>query len=184
MHNNYSQIYYFIDSFNMDLLEKLNKNIAIIYRNYTKPHVEEEISKINKFCNKIGKRFYLSNDIKLVDKLNLKGIYIPSFNKTLDVLKLRKKKIHILGSAHNLKEILQKKKQKIDVIFISPIFKISKKNTNLSISKFKILANHTNQKVVALGGINIKNIKKIKMLDCYGYASISYINNTYSNYKT
>jgi len=102
----------------------------------------------------------------------------------LDVLKLRKKKIHILGSAHNLKEILQKKKQKIDVIFISPIFKISKKNTNLSISKFKTLANHTNQKVVALGGINIKNIKKIKMLDCYGYASISYINNTYSNYKT
>ena len=56
-------------------------------------------------------------------------------------------------------------------------------NTNLSISKFKTLANHANQKVVALGGINIKNIKKIKMLDCYGYASISYINNTYNNYK-
>ena len=76
----------------MDHLKKLNKNIAIIYRNYTKPHIEDEIIKINKFCNKIGKKFYLANNVKLVDKLNLKGIYIPSFNKTLDVLRLKKKK--------------------------------------------------------------------------------------------
>ncbi len=167
----------------MDHLKKLNKNIAIIYRNYTKPHIEDEIIKINKFCNKIGKKFYLANNVKLVDKLNLKGIYIPSFNKTLDVLRLKKKKVHILGSAHNLKEILFKKKQKVDVFFLSPIFKVNKNRNSLTISRFKTLANHATKDVVALGGINHNNIKKIKILDCFGYASISYIDNIFNKHK-
>ena len=34
----------------------------------------------------------------------------------------------------------------------------------------------TRTRVIALGGINKRNIKKIKMLNCFGFAGISYFN--------
>ena len=83
-----------------------------------------------------------------------------------------KKKFLIFGSAHNNKEIKIKEKQLVKIIFLSSIFK---KNKNyLGINKFKLLSNLTNIKVIALGGISIKNIKELKLLDCFGFAGISY----------
>ena len=83
-----------------------------------------------------------------------------------------KKKFDILGSAHNIKEIRRKEIQNVDKIFISSVFK---KNKNyLGINKFKLIANLTNKKVVALGGISKKNKKKIKLLDNFEFAGISF----------
>ena len=121
------------------------------------------------------KNFFLANDIRLANKLNLDGVYIPAFNNSLSVYKLKNKNMILLGSAHNLKEINQKKKQGIDIIFLSPTFEVNKSNNFLDVIKFNILANLLNGKAIALGGINKNNIKKIKMLNCYGFASISYI---------
>ena len=83
----------------------------------------------------------------------------------------------LLGSAHNIKEINEKKLQKIDYLFISPIFKATKKNNYLGLIKFNILSKKFNNMVVALGGINTANINKIKNIKNYGFASISYIKN-------
>ena len=78
----------------------------------------------------------------------------------------------VVGSAHNLKEIKIKERQKVQSIFISSIFK---KNKNyLGLNKFKILVKYTKKKVVALGGISKKNIKQIKLTDVSSIAGISY----------
>ena len=69
----------------------------------------------------------------------------------------------------------------MEYIFLSPLFKIYKKNNYLEINKFLRLKNHSNQKIIALGGINKTNIKKLNMLNCYGFASISFIKSL--NYK-
>jgi len=175
IHNKVLKNFYFIDDFNKDHIRSLNKNISIIYRNYTKKYNEEKILEIKKFCKNIKKKFFLANDINLTNKLNLDGAYIPAFNNSLSVFKLKNKNMTLLGSAHNLKEINQKKKQGIDIIFIAPTFKVIKSNNFLDVIKFNILANLLDGKVVALGGINKNNIKKIKILNCYGFASISYI---------
>ena len=106
-------------------------------------------------------------------KLNLNGAYIPSFNKSFNHLNFSvQKKFVIIGSAHNLKEIRVKELQKVDAIFLSSIFK--KNNSYLGINKFNNLKKLTNTKIVALGGISTKNIKKLKILDCFGFAGISY----------
>lgn len=175
IHNKSLKKFYFIDDFNKDHIRSLNKNISIIYRNYTKKYNQEKIIEIKKFCKNIKKEFFLANDVNLTNKLNLDGAYIPAFNNSLSVYKLKNKNMTLLGSAHNLKEINQKKRQGIDIIFIAPTFKVNKSNNFLGVTKFNILANLFNGKTIALGGININNIKKIKMLNCYGYASISYI---------
>ena len=115
----------------------------------------------------------MSNDIKLANKLKLDGAYIPSFNTSLNHLSYRfSKNFKIVGSAHNLKEINIKTTQNVQQIFISSLFK---KNKNyLGINKFKLIANLTKKKIIALGGISNKNLNKLRLINCVGFAGISY----------
>ncbi len=166
--------YYFIDKFETNNINNQSQQTTIIYRNYSsKIENENLILKIKAHCKKKGIKFYLSNNIKLAMKLNLDGAYIPSFNKSTKHLAYSyRKKFEIIGSAHNLKEIRIKEKQKVLKIFVSSLFK---RNKNfLGINKFKILANLTKKDVVALGGISQNNIKKLRLLRCQDFAGISF----------
>jgi len=80
-----------------------------------------------------------------------------------------------MGSAHNVKEIKTKEKQGIELIFISPVFKTKKYKKKLGITKFNILAKTTKKKIVALGGINKKNISLLKMTNIDAISGISFI---------
>ena len=167
--------FYFISKFDKSLINKLDKNIHIIYRNYEKIHNKREILQIKKICKLQNRKLFLSNNLKLAKELNLDGVYIPAFSKDPIPNHYKNKSFFILGSAHNLNEIIQKKKQNVDLLFISPLFKIKKKNRFLGPTKYRILSNHFNKKTIALGGINKDNLKLIDIINCYGYASITYI---------
>ena len=165
--------YYFIDKFDTNNIDNQEINTGIIYRNYNEKNNLNTIIKIKKYCKKKGYKFFLSNNTKLAINLNLDGAYIPSFNSKVNHLSFSKKKNFLLiGSAHNNKEIKTKEKQGVNIIFLSSIFKINK--NYLGIYKFKLLSNLTDKKIVALGGISKKNFKKLKLVECYGFAGISY----------
>ena len=167
--------YYFINKFDPYHIKKLNKNISIIYRNYNSIINVSLLIKIKNFCRKNRRKFYLSNNVKLALKLNLDGVYLPSFNKSLKHLNYQiKKDFLIIGSAHNLLEIRIKEKQKISHIFISSIFK--KEKNYLGFYKFNNLSKMTKKKIIALGGINNNNVRKINMLNISGFAAIDYFN--------
>ena len=166
--------YYFINKFETNNIDKLDNQTTIIYRNYSSKTINEKlILKIKNYCKKKGIKFYLSNNIQIAIKLNLDGAYIPSFNNNTKHLAYSfKKRFKIVGSAHNLKEIRTKEMQKVDKIFLSSLFK---KNKNyLGINKFKILSKLTQKEVVVLGGISVKNLKKLKILKQSQFAGISY----------
>jgi thiamine-phosphate pyrophosphorylase len=176
MHKELPNIYHFIDRLDIKSISSFDKKIAFIYRNYiAEPNVKEIINFKN-FCKKTNRIFIMSNNIDLVLKFELDGIYIPSFNKKINHKKnIYKKKIIVIGSAHSLMEIKIKEKQNVDQIFIAPIFKTNKSVYNLDIIKFNLLIKHTNKPIIALGGINKSNIKKLRMLNIVGLASISYL---------
>jgi len=166
--------YYFISKFDTNIIDRLDKQTTVIYRNYNSKIIDEElILKIKKYCKSQKIKFFLSNNVKLAIRLNLDGIYIPSFNKTLNHLSYSmKKKFEIIGSAHNLKEIRIKERQKVKKIFLSSIFK---KNKNyLGINRFKILSKLTKKRVVGLGGISQNNIKKLQLVNISDFAGISF----------
>ena len=166
--------YYFINKFDTNNIDKQDKQTIIIYRNYSsKTPDEEQIIKIKKYCKKKSIIFYLSNNVKLAIKLNLDGVYIPSFNNSFKHLSYSfKRKFDIIGSAHNLKEIRIKENQNVQKIFLSSLFK---KNKNfLGIYKFKILSKVTKKKIVVLGGVSKSNIKKLNLLNKPDFAGISY----------
>ena len=123
-------------------------------------------------------KLYLANNIKLALKLDLDGVYIPAFNKDYKINAYNfKKKFKILGSAHNLKEIRTKELQKVDYLFLSPLFLSKKNNTELGIYKFMNLSKKTKRRIICLGGINRDNLKKIKLIKPDGIAAISYFQN-------
>ena len=85
---------------------------------------------------------------------NLISIEIPNYTGPLETL---------LDLAKN---------QKVDLVFLSSIFK---KNKNyLGLHKFINLIKLTKKDVIALGGVNIKNIKLISLTNCFGFAGINY----------
>ena len=172
MHKQLPRVYYFINKFDKNNFNKLNKNIALIYRNYNKNLDKNLIIKIKKYCKLKKRKFFLANNFKLALKLRLDGVYLPSFNSDLKHLNYPKKKdFIILGSAHNYSEIKKKELQKVDLIFIASLF--NKKKTYLGSSKFKILTKFTTKNVIALGGINNLNLKKLNLLNIYGYSGIN-----------
>ena len=166
--------YYFINKFETNDINKQDSQTDIIYRNYASKKIDEKlILEIKEYCKKRGVKFFLSNNVKLAIKLDLDGAYIPSFNKDTKHLSFSfKKKFLLIGSAHNNREIKIKEKQNINILFLSSVFK---KNKNyLGFNRFKLLSKFTKKKIVALGGISKKNLKKIKLLKCFGFAGISY----------
>ena len=157
MHDQLPKIFCFIKDYNENYIKRLNKNIAIIYRNYNKNLNKIEIKKIKKICEKNRRKFYLANNIKVALELDLDGVYIPSFNKQINVNCYSRKK-------------------KFNCIFLSPVFLVKKSKNFLGIHKFNALTNYTKKKVVCLGGIKKNNLNKIKLLKIYGFASVSLFN--------
>ena len=84
MHKNL-EIYYFIDKINLKDLSRIKKKINIIFRDYNRQIDENEILEIRHFCKKKGFNLYLANNVKLAAKLNLNGVYLPAFNKNLNL---------------------------------------------------------------------------------------------------
>ena len=119
----------------------------------------------------------MSNDIKLALKLGLSGVYIPSFNNSLNFASKYSlpDKFEIIGSAHNVNEIRVKKLQKCSKIFLSPIFKSKKNQKFLSTVRFNLTALSEDVDFIALGGINESNYKKLKLTKVVGFSGISWI---------
>ena len=154
----------------------MDRKIVLIYRNYNRNYNLKLIKKIKYFCLKQNRKFYISNNLKLALNLSLDGLYIPSFNKLCNYKNLSSKKnFKIVGSAHNSIQIKNKEKQGCTSIFIAPIFKTKKNNYFLDTTRFNLLAKNTKKKVIALGGINYVNYKRLKLTKINGLASISWI---------
>ncbi len=173
MHYKVPKKYYFLNKFKKSEINNIKNNIAIIYRNYNKKYCLSEIIKLRKFCNNKNIKLIIANNFKIALKVRADGAYIPSFNKDIKHLSYQlRQNFIVLGSAHNIKELRIKEKQKVSVVFISSIFK---KNKNyLGKFRFMNLKKMTKRKVVALGGIKKENIKIVKVLNCFGYAGISF----------
>ena len=173
MHNKILIKYYFINKFNQSHIDKQDKETTIIYRNYDQDVDEKLILRIKNYCKKKGNKFLLSNNIKLAIKLDLNGAYIPSFNKNTKHLSYSfKKKFIILGSAHNVYEVRTKEVQNVKIIFLSSLFK---KNKNfLGIYRFKLLSHLSERPFIALGGISMRNFCKLSLINCLGFAGISF----------
>jgi len=184
--NNDIKFYFFTD--NLD--EVITKNIknfhslCIIYKEQNNIIDEIKLKKLRNYCKRNTIQFYVTDSYKLAIKYNCNGIFLSNKNKK--ILKLAtKKNFKIIGIAHNRFEFFLKRKQLCETIMLSPIFYNYKYTLNkiLGIVKFNLITLDWNTKICALGGVNLNNLKKIKMTKSSSVAFISMINDNLKNKK-
>ena len=183
MHIYFPKIFIFLDHYNSEVFKNKNKNIGIVYRNYKDRNREKELIKIAKECKKKRYLLFVSNDIKLFYKVKADGIYIPSFNKSQRFSNLENRRILILGSAHNQKEIHKKITQNCKLIFLSPLFYVEKSKTYLNLYKFNNIAFRNKKNILALGGITENNLRKLKLLHIKGFGGIQMFKKKTGHFK-
>ena len=112
------------------------------------------------------KRIVVHENFYLKDEYKLKGVHLNSRNPHLP----GNSKGHISRSCHSLEEVKEHKKN-CDYVFLSPVFdSISKKDYHANYTPEEIRKAHKSgiidKKVIALGGIDVDNIRQVKS---YGF---------------
>jgi thiamine monophosphate synthase len=158
-------------------LNKIKKNnkIIIILRNQKLGETINCLIKFRKKCKLKGIEFFVANNSKLAVLLKSDGIYISAFHKGFKQLNLKKLNKKIMGSAHNFKEINEKRKQGCSYIILSKLFQVdyAPSENFFGIVKFNLIGNQKN--LIPLGGIKLVNLNKAKLIKSEGIAIMSEI---------
>ena len=174
--NKYFLIIESIKDLNLRNIKLINKYI-IIYRNKGKIENIEELIKFRRKCKSKKIDFFVSNNKKLSILLKADGLYISAHNLDLRLAKLKKSNFKIIGAAHNIKELNIKILQGCSDIIFSRLFKVSYpfKKGYLGVVKFNLFGLTRKTNLVPLGGINLDNLNKLKMVKSRSFALLSEI---------
>ena len=150
---------------------------VIIYRNNKKIENFQSLLNFRNCCRLKKIDFFVANNVKLAIYLKSDGIYISSFNKDLNTLKLKNFNLQIIGSAHNHKEIFLKVKQGCNYILLSKLFLVDYKINELflGITKFNLISSIYEKRLIPLGGIKFSNLNKLRCVNSDGFALLSEI---------
>ena len=176
--NNDIKFYFFTDTLNEIITKNIKnfKKLSFIYKSNSINDINHtKINKIKNFCKKNKIPFFISDSFKLAKKYGADGIFLSSAYKKIGNIVLKKKNFKIIGSAHNQLEYSLKKQQLCEMILLSPLFYNKKYSQNkiLNVCKFNLLSMGWHNKICALGGISLNNLKKLNMTRCSAAAFIS-----------
>ena len=156
----------------LSLIKKRGK-FTVIYRANKKKEDIDKIIKFRKECKKRGVGFFVANDLIVAVKCKADGLYLSSYNKVF----YDSKKLKLIGSAHNYKEINEKVRQGCRLIFLSRLFKTdyAKKKDFYDVVRFNLLILEKRNIISALGGIRLKNLNKLNIVIANSFAVLSEI---------
>jgi len=174
--NKYFLIIESIKDIDLRNIKLINKYI-IIYRNNGEIENIDKLLRFRRDCKSKMIDFYISNDEKLAAALQADGLYISAHNTNLRLAKLRKCNYKIIGSAHNIKELNIKLLQGCSTIIFPRLFKVSSphKKGFMGVIKFNLFKLTRKENLVPLGGINLSNLNKLKMVKSNSFALLSEI---------
>ncbi len=174
----FNKVYIFINDINNLICTNIRKfsNIHIIYNSHD--FKSDKFIGVKNFCTKHKINFYILDNYKLAIKNRLCGIIISHNNKTINYFGnplCKKQKLEIIGKVHSQAEYFIKIKQNCQKVMLSPIFQTRKYSENniLGIVKFNLISMNWQVNIIPLGGINIKNLKYLKMTKATYFAASS-----------
>jgi len=129
---------------------------------------------LKKIPEKYHKNIIIHSHYQLTNKYGLKGIHLPESIRKDFANKFNLFQNNIINSTsyHNLNDLLDYNNL-YNYVFLSPVFdSISKTNyfSTFDLEDISLTLTKTQYKVVALGGIDLSNVKIIKNIGFYGIA--------------
>jgi len=149
-------------------INRLPNHSGIIIRKYTSKFNDNLTKVIIKKSKQKQLKIFIAG--QKYDFPSVDGHHIPKWNNHKPQ---NNKNISI--AVHGFKDIRKSINLKASLVFISPVFKTTshKHQNNLGVIKLGLLAKKFPAPVIALGGINEKNIKLLRSMPIHGVAGIS-----------
>lgn len=135
-------------------------------------------NEVKKLCQKYDIPLIINDNLNVALAIDSDGIHIGQDDIPASIVRKKIGPDKILGvSAHNLKEALQARHDGADYIGVGAIFPTETKNdaTIVTLDKLQKICDRIDIPVVAIGGINIDNISKLKNINIAGVAVVSEI---------
>ena len=172
-----NEYYLFIENtsqFNPSKIKIRNK-FNIIYRNNSNIENISKLKRFSKICRKLGIKLFIANKTDRMIKVNADGLYISAYNDNFRLSSLRCSKYKLIGSAHNTKELNLKVAQGCSQFIYSRLFKVNNplKKGFMGVVKFNLFKLSRKENLVPLGGINLTNLNKMKMVKSSSFALFS-----------
>ncbi|GFI41171.1 thiamine-phosphate synthase [Thomasclavelia cocleata] len=133
---------------------------------------------VKKVCQKYHIPLIINDNLEVALAINSDGIHIGQNDIPASIVRKQIGPDKILGvSVHNLKEAFQAKIDGADYVGVGAIFSTETKNdaTNVTLDSLKKICDNIDLPVVAIGGINLDNISKLKDINIAGIAVVSAI---------
>ena len=167
-----------------EILKYLKKDMGIIYRNNQKKDALSKTKKFLKKCKERKVKFFFAGSICQASSLRITNIHIPENLLRMPTkagLHLRRinKKLLVTASAHSYPAIVRASQLGVSAILLSPVFKTESnfRKNNLGIIRFSMLTNKSSSPIVALGGVNKQNVKKLYFTNASGVAALNAFKN-------
>ena len=166
-------------SFFKDLYEVLKqKKISFFQLRLKKESFKKKLSiglKVQKICKKFKVKFLINDDVYLAKKLNADGCHLGQ--KDMDILEARKligKKIIGITCHNSIRFVKKGIKNKADYLALGAfnISQTKKTKYKASLKLLKKVKKLTDVPIVAIGGINFDNYKKL-LLNKANFLAIS-----------
>lgn len=135
-------------------------------------------NEVKKLCQKYDIPLIINDNLNVALAIDSDGIHIGQDDIPASIVRKKIGPDKILGvSAHNLKEALLARHDGADYIGVGAIFPTETKNdaTIVTLDKLQKICDRIDIPVVAIGGINIDNISKLKNINITGVAVVSEI---------
>ena len=166
-------------SFYNDLIEVLkSKKVGFFQLRLKNTPLEKKIviaKKIKKICKKYKTKFLINDDVLLTKKLDIDGCHLGQ--KDMKILKAReiiKKKIIGITCHNSIKLAKLASKNKADYLAFGAFYASKTKKTKFkaNLQLLKSISKLTKAPIVAIGGINSNNYKKL-LLNKANFLAIS-----------
>ena len=115
---------------------------------------------LGKICKLKGFKFYVSSDPLIALSTGADGVHFSKYSISNRVYS----SLSYSCSFHNMSDLRRTRNLKVKKVFISPIFQTSSCNTKkpVGLTRLLFLSRSLRCEIGVLGGINIKNIKKLR----------------------
>ena len=136
--------------------------IQLREKDWSKDKVKEEAVKLLKICRENNVLFILNDYVDMALEIGADGVHLGQSDMPVkEARKMCGDKLIIGLSTHSLEQAKKADNEDVDYITIGPIFKTRAKDYTVGTSMIKEIINKIKKPIIAIGGINKKNIDSV-----------------------
>lgn len=151
----------------VDILHRLPRGAAVILRHTDPDALAQMARRIIPRAHRLGLKVLLSGDVRLAVRLNADGVHLPErlAKRGPGRIHVAKPNFIVTVAAHSRLALWRAARAGADLSVLSQAFASdSHPGTKaLGLLRFLTLAKHSPVPVVALGGVNVKNARRLRV---------------------